>query len=159
MAKEFAGTAALVPLMTPPTGLPGREVFRFGGAMIPIYIAAGGAVGAVARYALGGWIHTWAGSRFPWGTLTINVLGSLLIGFSLRYLEALPASPELRALVTIGLLGGFTTFSTYTYETVALLRDGEWLRGVLYSLGSLGVGLVAVAIGLAVAGFVLESGG
>jgi len=127
--------------------------------MIPLLVAAGGAVGAVARYALGGWIHTWAGTRFPWGTLTINVLGSLVIGFLVRYLEGIPASPELRALLTIGLLGGFTTFSTYTYETVALLRDGEWLRGALYALGSLGVGLAAVAIGLNVAAFVLKPGG
>lgn len=127
--------------------------------MIPLYIAAGGAAGAVARYALGGWIHTWAGSRFPWGTFAINVLGSILIGFALRYLEALPASPELRATVTIGLLGGFTTFSTYTYETVALLRDGAWFRGALYSFGSLGVGIAAVAIGLAVAAFVLQPRG
>ena len=127
--------------------------------MIPLYIAAGGALGAVARYALGGWVHRWAGGGFPWGTFVINVLGSLLIGFALRTLEALPASPELRALATIGLLGGFTTFSTYTYETVAMLRDGDWWRAAAYSLGSLAVGVAAVGVGLAAAGFVLDAGG
>ena len=127
--------------------------------MIPIYIAAGGAAGAVARYALGGWIHAYAGSRFPWGTFVINVLGSLLIGLALRLLEAVPVTPEVRALVTIGVLGGFTTFSTYTYETVALARDGDWLRAGAYAVGSLTAGLVAVGVGLGVAGFVLERGG
>jgi CrcB protein len=123
--------------------------------MVPLYIAAGGAAGTVLRYALEGWVHTWAGPRFPWGTFSVNIIGSLLIGFSIRWLDAIPASPEMRGLITIGLLGGFTTFSTYTYETMAMVRDGERLRAALYSLGSLGVGLTAVGIGLAFAGFVL----
>ena len=65
--------------------------------MIPLYIAAGGAVGAVARYALGVWVETWAGARFPWGTFLINVLGSFLIGFALRYLEAVRAHEKLHS--------------------------------------------------------------
>jgi fluoride exporter len=127
--------------------------------MLLLYIAAGGAAGALARYGLGGWVHSWAGVRFPWGTVVINLLGSLLIGFAVRYLEAVPAPPEVRALVTIGLLGSFTTFSTCTYETVALLRDGEWLRAGLYSLGSLALGVVAVVIGAATASAVLHARG
>lgn len=124
-----------------------------------LYIAAGGAAGALARYGLGGWVHGWMGDRFPWGTFVVNGTGSLLIGFALRYLEGVPASPELRALVTVGLLGAFTTFSTYTYETVALLRDRAWLRAALYSLGSLGFGLAAVGAGLALGSFVLRARG
>lgn len=122
-----------------------------------LYIAAGGAAGALARYGLGGWVQAWMGDRFPWGTFVVNGTGSLLIGFALRYLEGVPASPELRALVTVGLLGAFTTFSTYTYETVALLRDRAWLRAALYSLGSLGLGLAAVGAGLALGSFVLRA--
>jgi CrcB protein len=127
--------------------------------MLLLYIAAGGAAGALARYGLGGWVHSWAGARYPWGTVVINLLGSLLIGYAVRYLEAVPATPEVRALVTIGLLGSFTTFSTYTYEAVALLRDGEWLRAGLYSLGSLALGLVAVVVGAAAASAVLHARG
>jgi CrcB protein len=115
--------------------------------MIPLYVAFGGAAGAVARYALAGLVQNAWGARFPWGTAVVNILGSLLIGVAMRSLEALPASPELRALVTMGLLGGFTTFSTYTYESLTLLRDGLWLRAAAYSLGSLGMGVLAVAIG------------
>lgn len=122
-----------------------------------LYIAAGGAAGALARYGLGGWVQASMGDRFPWGTFVVNGAGSLLIGFALRYLEGVPASPELRALVTVGLLGAFTTFSTYTYETVALLRDRAWLRAALYSLGSLGLGLAAVGAGLALGSFVLRA--
>jgi CrcB protein len=124
--------------------------------MMLLSIAAGGAAGALARYGLGGWLQGWAGAWLPWGTFGVNALGSLLIGFALRYLEGVPASPEVRALVAIGLLGAFTTFSTYAYETVALLREGAWLRAGLYSLGSLAFGLVAVALGLGVAEAVLR---
>jgi fluoride exporter len=127
--------------------------------MLLFYIAAGGAAGALARFGVGGWVHSWAGERFPWGTIVVNLLGSFLIGYAVRYLEAVPASPELRALITIGLLGSFTTFSTYTYEAVALLRDGEWLRAGLYSLGSLAAGVVAVAVGAATASAVLHARG
>jgi CrcB protein len=124
--------------------------------MIRVYIAIGGALGAVARYGVGGWVQDRTGFGFPWGTLVVNVLGALLIGFALRYLEAVRLSPEVRALIIIGGLGAFTTFSTFSYETVALLEDGEWLRAGAYAVGSLALGLVAVYAGLAVAGYVLQ---
>lgn len=124
--------------------------------MIPLSIAVGGALGALARYGLGGWVHGWAGAAFPWGTLAVNGVGSFALGFSLGWAEATAVSPEVRALVTIGLLGAFTTFSTYSYETVALLRDGEWSRGAAYALGSLALGLVAVGAGLVAASWALH---
>ncbi|MGH7476801.1 MAG: fluoride efflux transporter CrcB [Longimicrobiales bacterium] len=127
--------------------------------MLLLYIALGGAAGAVARYGLGGWVHDRAGPHFPWGTFVINVLGSLLIGFAVRYLEAVRFTPEARALVTIGLLGSFTTFSTFSYETVALLEDGEWARAALYAVGSLLLGLAAVYAGLVAATLVLHARG
>lgn len=124
--------------------------------MILLYIAAGGAAGALARYGLGAWVHTWAGAAFPWGTLVVNGLGSFLLGFALRVMESTTASPELRALITVGLLGAFTTFSTYSYEAVALLRDGEWGRASAYALGSVALGLAAVGAGLVAATWTLH---
>lgn len=127
--------------------------------MIPLYIAAGGALGALARYGLSGWVQGWAGASFPWGTFAVNVIGSLGIGFAFGFLEGAPVSAELRALITVGLLASFTTFSTLTYETVALLREGAWLRAGAYSLGSLAIGLAAVMIGLGAASAVLRGRG
>lgn len=127
--------------------------------MLLFWIALGGALGAVARYGLGGWVHSWAGERLPWGTFAVNLLGSLLIGFLVRYLEGVPVSAEARGFATVGLLGAFTTFSTYSYETVAMLRDGQWRQASFYSLGSLGLGILAVYVGLVMAGQVLQARG
>jgi CrcB protein len=127
--------------------------------VILLAIAVGGAGGAVARYLVGGWVQDLAGSFFPWGTLAVNVLGSLLLGFSLAWLQVTLAPPEARALVAIGFLGGFTTFSTFTYETLALLRDGEWWRAGGYAAGSLGLGVLAVFVGAALAAGLLRARG
>lgn len=124
--------------------------------MTLLYIALGGAAGSLARYGLGGWVQNRAGFGFPWGTLVVNVLGCLLIGVSLRYLEAVPLAPEMRALIGVGVLGAFTTFSTFSYETVTLLEDGAWTRAAGYAGGSLVLGIVAVYVGIAISGFVLQ---
>lgn len=126
------------------------------GAMIWLFIALGGSVGAVARYGLGGWIQDRAGFQFPWGTLVVNLVGSLLVGFALRYLEGVRVGPEMRALVAVGLLGAFTTFSTFSYETVALLEEGALSRALAYCVGSLVLGLLAVYAGIAGAGVLLH---
>jgi CrcB protein len=124
--------------------------------MILLYIAIGGAAGALARYGLGGWIQGRAGFGFPWGTLVVNVLGCLLIGFALRYLEAVRLTPEVRAFVGVGLLGAFTTFSTFGYETVALLEEGAWTRAAAYTLGSVILGIAAVYLGTALSVYFLQ---
>ncbi|MHB1169081.1 MAG: fluoride efflux transporter CrcB [Longimicrobiales bacterium] len=123
--------------------------------MTVLYIALGGAAGAVARYGLGGWIQARAGSSFPLGTLVVNVVGSLLLGFVLHYLEAVRLAPELRASITIGLLGAFTTFSTFSYETVEMLGVGAWGKAGAYALGSLLLGLGAVIAGSAASAWLL----
>jgi CrcB protein len=111
----------------------------------------------MARYGLSGWVQARAGFGFPWGTFAVNVLGSLLIGVTLRYVVAAGVTAETRALLTVGVLGAFTTFSAFTYETVALLEAGQWWRAASYTLGSLAVGIAAVYAGIALAGYLVEA--
>jgi CrcB protein len=121
------------------------------------YIAAGSAIGGVSRYLLGGLIQRLAGGPFPLGTLVINVTGSLLIGFLLRYsLDTGAVSPEVRALMTIGFCGGYTTFSTFSWETVALVEGGDWGRAALYVSASVLLSLLGTVAGLALAREVLN---
>jgi len=124
--------------------------------MIWLYIAVGGAAGAMARYGLTGVVQDRAGFQFPWGTFLVNIVGSALIGTALRYLEATPTTPEVRALVTIGLLGAFTTFSTFSYETVGLLERGAFASAASYAVGSVLLGIVAVYAGMSVAGLIVQ---
>ena len=116
-----------------------------------LFLALGGAAGTLARYALQGLVQP-AGGTFPAGTLVVNLVGALLLGFLLRYLLASGvASPALRAGLTIGFCGAFTTMSTFSYETVALITDGELWRAALYITGSVGGSLAAIAAGIGLA--------
>lgn len=124
-----------------------------------VAIALGGALGAVARYLGTGWIQGATGGAFPWGTAGVNLLGSLALGFALVWFQESIASTEMRALTTIGFLGSFTTFSTFSHETLSLAREGAWLRAGSYSLGSLLLGIAAVACGAVVATGILRIGG
>ena len=117
------------------------------------WVALGSALGGAARYSLGGLIQRLAPGEFPLGTLVINVLGSLLLGFIVRYAMETPAvSAEARAFLTIGLCGGFTTFSTFSYESAMLLERGEWSRLALYVGLSLLLTIAGVVAGGALAG-------
>ena len=127
--------------------------------MLVLMIALGGAFGAVARYGLSGWVQNALDTSFPLGTMAVNVLGSLLLGFTLPLFESLAWSAEVRTMVTIGFLGAFTTFSTFSYEAVVLLEGGEWGRAGLYMGGSLLLGLVGVLSGMALASVVLQTRG
>ena len=118
-------------------------------------VALGGAAGAVARYWASGIVYRLTGPGFPWGTLVVNLLGCFLIGVVIVVLETTIQSGALRAAVAIGFLGAFTTFSTFSYETLALLQDGDWLRAGAYVGGSVMVGLLAVAAGFGAAGLML----
>jgi fluoride exporter len=114
-------------------------------------VAVGAALGGVARYYLASALQQRLGATFPWGTLVVNVSGSLLLGVLIRYALATPTvSVEMRALLTTGFCGGYTTFSTYSYETATLLEDGQYGRAGAYALGS-----VVVALGATFAGFML----
>ena len=127
--------------------------------MLILMIALGGAFGAVARYGLSGWVHSLLDTTFPMGTLAVNILGSFLLGLSLPLFESLAWSADLRTLVTIGFLGAFTTFSTFSYEAVVLLEGGEWTRGGLYMGSSFLLGLTGILGGMALASFILQTRG
>jgi fluoride exporter len=115
-------------------------------------IAIGAAVGGVSRYYLSAAVQHRMGSTFPWGTLVINVTGSLLLGFLMRYAISTPAvSVEMRALLTTGFCGGYTTFSTYSYETAALIEDGQLGRAGTYALASVLLALAGTFGGFALA--------
>jgi CrcB protein len=92
------------------------------------------------------------GPAFPWGTLGVNVSGSFLMGVLVAALERGTLPPEFQALLAVGILGSFTTFSAFSLETLALLQDGAWGRALAYALGSLALGLLGVAAGMALAG-------
>jgi CrcB protein len=97
------------------------------------YVALGSAMGGVARYLLGGLFQRTTEGTFPIGTLVVNVTGSFLLGLLYRYAtDSAAITPEIRAMLTIGICGGYTTFSTFSYETVRLLEDGEITRALSY---------------------------
>jgi CrcB protein len=111
-----------------------------------------GALGTLARYLLQGVIQTRVGGTFPSGTLVVNLIGCFLIGGIGEYaLLHLSFPPEWRIGITVGFIGGFTTFSTYCWETVRMLQDGEWRNGTIYVLASLIGGLICVIFGMRVA--------
>jgi fluoride exporter len=127
--------------------------------MLLVYIAVGGVLGTLARYAVGGWIQERAGTWLPWGTLAVNAIGSLVLGVVMQATQVMAVSPERRGFLTIGFCGAFTTFSTYSYETVTLLQHGELTRAALYAFGSLIVGLAALALGLVAGQALVQPGG
>ena len=121
------------------------------------YVALGGAVGSVIRYVVGLALQSRSGLDFPVGTLLVNLSGCLLLGFLIHYALATPAiTPELRALLTTGLCGGYTTFSTFSYETVTLIQDGDWRRATLYVGLSVAGSILAVMLGIAGARQILD---
>ena len=114
-----------------------------------ILVGLGSAAGGVARFLLSVLFQQRAGAGFPTGTLFINISGSLLLGFVVTYALATPAvSPEVRAMLTSGFCGGFTTFSTFTYETMMLLESGQFARASFYVVLSVVVSLLGAWLGI-----------
>ena len=117
--------------------------------MLGVVLGAG--IGGGLRYALGGWMAERWGTSFPWHTLVINVSGAFLLGVLMAVsAERSLVSPTMRLVLGVGVLGGFTTFSTLSYESIALLERGLVVQAAGNVLGSAALGLVAVALGLAV---------
>ena len=114
------------------------------------YVAIGSGIGGAARLLVGNFIQHRSGISFPLGTLIINITGSFILGFVLRYaLSAPDMSPAIRALLTTGFCGGYTTFSTFSFETATLIEDGRYERASLYIVLSVGVALLAMFAGFA----------
>ena len=112
-------------------------------------IAAGGAVGSVLRFWMSTWVHSFAGRSFPYGTLTVNVLGCLAMGFLfVLFVDRLSDNAVLRAGILIGVLGGFTTFSSFSIETLNLIEQGAWLKAVVNMTGSLLLCVCATWVGV-----------
>jgi fluoride exporter len=108
----------------------------------------GGGIGSALRYWLSGSVYRFVQPTFPYGTLVVNISGCFLIGFLMAvFEERFVVQPLLRLFLTLGILGGFTTFSTFSYETVELLREGSMLSGLLNVLFSLGGCLTATLLG------------
>ena len=113
-----------------------------------LIIGCGGFFGAILRYLVAGWVYSVSGGDFPLGTLLVNLIGSFLLGLVLGLADHLVLHPQVMLFLTIGLLGAFTTFSTLSYESWALIEVGSYAKAVLNMAGSLLLGLVAVLLGL-----------
>ncbi|VAX06412.1 Fluoride ion transporter CrcB [hydrothermal vent metagenome] len=114
-----------------------------------LLIATGGALGAVSRYLVSNGVHSLLGRGFPYGTLSVNVLGSLLMGFFyIMLLERVDPGAHWRPLLLIGFLGAFTTFSTFSIETLNLVESGELFRAMLNILLSVSTCLIACWAGI-----------
>jgi CrcB protein len=116
-----------------------------------LWVALGGAAGSVARYLLARAVQSGVGGSFPYGTLTVNVAGCLAIGFLSIRLESSLLAAHHRLAILVGLLGGFTTFSTFSYETLTMLERRQWLHGLANVLTSVTVCLAACWLGQRIA--------
>src|SRR3990172_6002372 len=126
---------------------------RTGTTMANIFIIGiGGFLGAISRYGVALWIGQRWGRNFPLGTFIINVSGSFFIGLLMSlFAERFMVNPQWRLLLIVGFLGAYTTFSTFEYETGALMKDGEWLIAMLNVVMSVIVGFVALKLGEVIA--------
>ena len=117
--------------------------------MTLIYVALGGAVGAMLRYLTGVFMLHRMGAHFPYGTLTVNIVGSLLMGLLMGYLLHHHAHKEvLHTLLAVGLLGGFTTFSAFSFDVMAMMQRGEMMSIAIYMFASIAGGIAAVLLGM-----------
>jgi CrcB protein len=114
-------------------------------------IGLGGFAGALARYGGVRLVHAWTGDAFPFGTLLVNVLGSFLLGWILATDSLRPMDPDLRAALAVGFCGSFTTMSSFSFETLALLEKGAFGLAAVNAVGSLAICLLSVWMGVVVA--------
>lgn len=112
-------------------------------------VAAGGALGAVARYAMAGAVQRAAGGVFPWGTLAVNILGALLMGAIVEGAARLWTMPaDIRLFLVTGVLGGFTTFSAFSLETALMMEKGDWGPAIAYIAASVALTVLFLFCGM-----------
>ena len=121
-----------------------------------ILLAAGGAIGTLLRYSLSGLTYNFINGIFPWGTLVVNLAGSLAIGLLWGFFEIENMSPGLRNFIFVGVLGGFTTFSSFTLENFNLLRDGEIRLAISNIVVSNIVGIALVFAGFFISRYIIN---
>lgn len=120
-----------------------------------LYVALGGALGALARYSLSLWISGKTQTLFPWGTFFVNITGSFLLGFIyIQSLNTLIISPNLRFFLAVGFLGAYTTFSTFSLESLAMINNGQVKLAFFNLFGSVSAGLGAVWLGTTAAKYI-----
>ncbi len=119
--------------------------------MLFVYIGLCGALGCLSRYLVSGWVYGLFGTVFPVGTLAVNVAGSFLLGLAAEGLRGSLLSQDLRMGITVGFMGGFTTFSTFSFETIRLLEEGSFLHAGLNVLLNVVVCIVFAALGITLA--------
>ena len=137
---------------------PGEPSCSIDALMLPLAVFIGAGIGGLARYGISVWLQAAAGAHFPWGTLLVNVSGSLLLAFVYVLLEGTSAAPEWRAFLGVGVLGGYTTFSTFSFETMRLLQDGLRSQALFYVAGSVVLSLAGALLGFRLASLVLRQG-
>jgi CrcB protein len=124
--------------------------------MNSLYVAIGGALGSVARYLMDGWVQAKLGAHFPFGTLAVNVVGSFFLALVMYIaLHTDAISPSMRVALSTGVIGGFTTYSTFNYETLRLAQNGAWTMGALYLVATVAGCLIAGGFGWNCARFLL----
>jgi CrcB protein len=118
-----------------------------------LWIGFGGFFGSIARHFVSRVCIEHLGARFPWGTFVVNISGSFVLGLLMSLIvgRAIPDSDHVRYAICIGFIGAYTTFSTFEFESHALLHDGQWLHGMANIVGSLVAGLLAVRLGISLA--------
>ena len=122
-----------------------------------LLVGLGGFIGAIARYAVDGWVHARWGTSFPYGTFVINVTGSFILGLFATLSLNLAWSEQWRLLIAVGILGAYTTFSTFEYETLQLIVEGGRYRAAALNLiGSVLAGLLAAYLGIVAASWLLS---
>jgi len=114
-----------------------------------LFVMLGGAIGSVARYQVGRLTLGWMGPNYPWGTLAVNLIGGLLMGLLVGVLARLSAADHWRLFAAIGVLGGFTTFSSFALDTVNMLTRGDYAAAIGYVLLSVAGAILGVIAGLA----------
>jgi CrcB protein len=120
-----------------------------------LLVAVGGAIGSAARYLIGGWFASRFGPAFPYGTFFINITGSFFIGLFLAFAqERASLNPYWRLFFAVGVVDGYTTFSTFEFESVRLLKEGELLLGAIYVVGSVLTGAFVAVAGITVGGWI-----